>query len=174
MMNYKQLPRLAPAYYQGYAYVFWTYTFEDRSTGWLNARFHVSFRELMLHAQSRYVLSCPIYVCMPDHIHFVWVGLSADSDQLHASKFLRKELNFELSPFCLQRQAYDHVLLEEERMRDRFVDTVTYIRMNPERAGIVGASEGWKYVGSLLPGYPRLNFGTDRFWDTIFGFGLLA
>ncbi|MFP4068905.1 MAG: hypothetical protein ACLFVC_01865 [Opitutales bacterium] len=161
-----QLPRLAPEAYRGHAYIFWTYTLENRAKGWLDESFHRDFRELMLHAQSRYRLSCPIYTCMPDHIHFIWIGLGTSSDQRLASTFLRKQLNDRLSPLRLQRQPHDHILREDERTRDTFADTVRYIRLNPQRAGLTTESSPWPYAGALLPGYPTLDFGTDRFWPT--------
>ena len=166
MRHKGQLPRLNPKAYQGRAYVFWTYTLEDRATGWLDELFHRDFRELLLHAQCRYRLSCPIFTLMPDHVHLIWIGLSELSDQLLASKFLRKQLNECLAPLRLQRQAYDHVLREDERSRDVFADTVRYIRLNPERAGLIPEGAAWLYSGAIIPGYPNLNFGTEEFWST--------
>ncbi len=161
----RQLPRLEPENYRGLAYVFWTYTMEDRARGWLDAAFHSDFRELLLHTQSRYRICCPIYVLMPDHLHFVWIGASLESDQLKASRFLRKYLNARLKPCRLQRQPHDHVLREEERANDLFADTVAYIRQNPERSGLVHDSKEWPYRGAIIPGYPDLRFGSDEFWD---------
>lgn len=167
MVNPKrQLPRLNPEAYRGRAYVFWTHAMEGRATGWLDESFHAAFRELLLHALSRYRLSCPIYVCMPDHLHFLWIGLARGSDQLTASSFLRKQLNERLAPVRLQRQPHDHVLRKEERDQDRFADTVRYIRLNPERAGLVAESDDWPCAGALIPGYPDLKFGTEAFWPT--------
>ena len=166
MNNKRQLPRLDPAFYRGPAYVFWTYTLDGRATGWLNRRFYYEFRELMLHAQSRYMLSCPVFVLMPDHLHFVWIGVTPDSDQLRASSFLRKQLNFLFAPLKLQRQPHDHVLTEDERVRDHFVDTVGYIRLNPERANLVERAADWPYAGALIPGYPDLKSETVAFWPT--------
>jgi len=161
-----QLPRLLPEAYRGRAYVFWTHTLEDRATGWLDESFHRDFRELLLHAQSRYWLSCPLYTCMPDHFHLIWIGLSESSDQLLASKFLRKQLNERLAPLRLQRQPYDHVLREEERAESAFADTMRYIRLNPERARLIDEGSNWPYAGAIIPGYPNLNFGTEDFWPT--------
>lgn len=161
-----QLPRLPVEAYRGRAYVFWTYTFEGRATGWLDEGFHRDFRELLLHVQSRYQLSCPVYTCMPDHFHFIWIGLSESSDQQRASTFLRKKLNERLTPLRLQRQPHEHVLREEERVRNVFADTVRYIRLNPQRAGLISEDATWPYAGAILPGYPNLNLGTDCFWTT--------
>lgn len=165
MSGKRQLPRLDPERYRGYAHVFWTYTMEARATGWLSVGFHHAFRELLLHSQSRYRISCPIYVLMPDHMHFIWIGASLHSDQLKASTFLRKQLNAYFRPVRLQRQPHDHVLKEEERARGRFVDAVDYVRKNPERAALVEAASKWQYQGAIIPGYPDLKYGTEDFWD---------
>src|SRR5687768_13027390 len=106
-----KLPRLAREYYQSNAVVMWTHTFENRSTGWMNAHFHSQFREILLHASSRYHVACPIYVLMPDHWHLIWMGLRATSDQRLATSFLRQYLTpiFDTS-MKLQDRPHDHVL----------------------------------------------------------------
>lgn len=162
----KQLPRLAPVNYQGSAYVFWTHAIEKRETGWLDAEFHVRFREGLLHCLCRYQLSCPTYVLMPDHIHLVWIGASPASDQLRASTYFRKYLNARLLPIRLQCQAHDHVLRESERERQCFSDTVAYLRHNPERAGLVERASDWAYSGAIVPGYPELGWGSELYWET--------
>ena len=99
-MNTKQkgkLPLLRREFYSGWAVVFWTLTIEHRAQGWLNVSFHARFRELMLHAAARSHLLCPTYCLMPDHLHFVWMGLHQQSNQLNAmKKFLRIHLEPEL------------------------------------------------------------------------------
>ena len=62
-------------------------TIKDRKTGWLSARSHREFREIHLHTLSRYGLICPVYCCMPDHLHLFWIGREATSDQILASAF---------------------------------------------------------------------------------------
>lgn len=161
-----QLPRLQPESYRGQVYVFWTYTIEQRASGWLDRGRHVDFREVHLHTLARFRLSCPVYVLMPDHLHFIWIGAHERSDQPLASTFIRKLLNQLLRPHRLQRQPHDHVLREEERRADRFADTVGYIRRNPERAGLVEAAADRAYQGATIPGYPNLGFGTEAYWET--------
>ena len=51
--DWHHLPRLAPEFYRGFAAVLWTITLERRATGWLDDRFHLHFRELLLHAAAR-------------------------------------------------------------------------------------------------------------------------
>ena len=76
--EWHHLPRLAPEAYRGFAVVQWTLTLERRATGWLDDRFHLHFRELLLHAAAREGLFCPVYVLMPDHMHLL-VGLRPDA-----------------------------------------------------------------------------------------------
>ena len=91
--QHNHLPRLPDEYYRGQAYVHWTMTARDRATGWLIPVFYYKFREILTHTMFRYGLTCPIYCCMPDHIHFLWIGITDDSDQRVAAKFFRKQIN---------------------------------------------------------------------------------
>ena len=160
------LPRLPREYYQGDAVVFWTLTTFDRAEGWLNDLLHQKFRELLLHAMVRQHLVCPIYCLMPDHIHFVWMGLSPDSDQLNGIAFFRTYLEPALMQAKLQPQAHDHVLRTEERRKNAFAKVCHYIAENPVRAGFAPVSGSWPYTGCLVPGYPRLSVLEPDFWDT--------
>jgi len=164
----KHLPRLEPESYRGQAYVHWTFTIQDRRTGWLIPMFNYKFRELLTHAAFRYAISCPIYCQMPDHIHLVWMGIHDQSDQLKASKFFRKQLRGPLGTlgFEMQHQPFDHVLRDDERLESSFENLVEYVARNPERKGLVprdGFRE-YKYSGSLIPGYPELDWRQDDFW----------
>jgi REP element-mobilizing transposase RayT len=78
-------------------------TIDDRKTGWLKAIFHCKLREIMTHTMFRYGLFCPIYCCMPDHLHLLWIGVQDGSDQQCAAKFFRMQLNLilENSGVCL-------------------------------------------------------------------------
>jgi putative transposase len=147
--------------------VFWTLTLENRSKGWLDEDFHCRFRELMLHASVREQLVCPVYCLMPDHIHFMWMGLRLASDQLNAVKFLRTQLEPALGNGReWQHQSYDHVLREEERRRNAFASVCFYVMENPVRAKLVKASGEWRFHGAILPGYPDLHPLNESFWET--------
>jgi len=161
------LPRLDASAYQGQAWAHWTMTLHDRATGWLDDKSHGFMRELLLHTLSRHHLHCAAYCLMPDHAHFLWMGLWEGSDQLKAAKFLRRHWNARLadSGARLQPQAYDHVLREDERRPEAFEDTVIYIFKNPQRAGLVTDWVDWPFLGALAPGYPDLPVtGTGTFW----------
>jgi len=176
MKKHKQrLKRLPPEYYRGVAWVHWTLTIEDRRQGWLDARFFYKFRELLTHVSFRDRIACPIFCLMPDHAHLLWCGLTETSDQLLAMRHLRTDLNDCLRRigYELQRQAYDHVLKDDELERDALESLVEYIARNPERKGLVGddAFAAYPYTGCLLPGYPQMKLfqadSWDRVWRTI-------
>ena len=144
-------------------------TMDGRKTGWLTPRFHHEFREILTHTMFRYGLCCPIYSCMPDHIHLLWVGILDGSDQRNAAKFFRSRLNSILVKVGarLQLQSYDHILREEERERFAFEAVVEYIARNPERARLVGPDRyrDYEYTGCLVPGYPDLSPWQDGYWE---------
>jgi len=160
MWNERRLPRLPAEFYQGSAHVMWTYVVKDRRQGWLGDAFHSLFRERLLHTCARYHLGCARYVLMPDHLHLIWVGAAARSDQLKATKFLRRYL-----PLEWVKQPHDHVLREEARERNAFADTCNYLRQNPVRAKLVESAQDWDFAGSMVPGFPDLNeWESDSFW----------
>src|SRR4029077_6464844 len=123
------LKRLEPEYYRGLASVHWTMTMQDRKTGWLIPIFYYKFREILTHTMFRYGLCCPIYCCMPDHIHLLWIGILDDSDQRSAVKFFRAQLNpiLEKLGARFQKQPYDHILRENDRVHSAFESVVEYI-----------------------------------------------
>lgn len=159
------LPRLPPEHYRAHAFVFWTHTIADRGTGWLTPEFHQAFREIALHAAAREQLFCPIYTLMPDHVHVVWLGVSPDSDQRAASRFLREHLAPMLTPHRWQHQPHDHVLREHEREQGAFTATCAYVAANPARAGLTSDARAWPFTGCLVPGYPDLHPLHENFWD---------
>jgi putative transposase len=163
------LKRLPVEYYRGQACVHWSMTIDDRRTRWLIPIFHSKFREILAHTMFRYGLCCPIYCCMPDHLHLLWIGILDGSDQRNAAKYLRKQLNpiLEKLNARFQKQPYDHVLREEDRERDAFETVVEYIARNPERAGLVKADSyrEYPYTGCLVPDYPELTLWQNEYWD---------
>ena len=160
-----KLPRLDPSFYRGCAYVFWTHSTDQREKFPLSREFHLSFREILLHACARYQLASPVYCIMPDHIHLFWIGMDLKSDQLKASSFLRKYFGERIRPALWQRQAHDHVVREDERASGRYVDTINYLLANPVRAGLVERWQDYPYLGAMLVGYPDLDRRRQDFND---------
>lgn len=160
-----KLKRLVAEHYRGRACVFWTHTTEHRAPLPLSAEFHARFREIMTHASARYGLACPAYCLMPDHLHLLWIGLSEISDQKLASSFLRRQLSPMLGSSSWQRQAYDHVLRDEERKRNNFAATVEYIFENPVRKQLAAVWHEYPYHGAVVAGYPDLKPRDPKFQE---------
>lgn len=110
---------------------------------------------------------CPAYCLMPDHLHFVWMGLRLSADQLNGVAFLRTYLNPALAPASFQHQPHDHVLKESERKRNAFAKVCHYILENPARAELMRPGEVWAFGGSLVPGYPKLDPRAEGFWPKL-------
>jgi putative transposase len=163
------LKRLPAEYYRGQAYVHWSMSTEKRKKGWLEPSFYNKFREILTHTLFRYGLTCPIYCCMPDHLHLLWVGIYDGTDQLQAAKYFRKHINpiLEMYETRFQKQPYEHVLREDERTKEAFENVVVYIARNPERSELVksGCYQEYPYTGCLVPGYPELNLCQNDYWE---------
>ena len=164
------LKRLPRDHYRGDAYVHWTLTIQDRRNGWLKPIFYYKSRELLTHTMFRYGITCPIYCCMPDHIHMMWIGLFGGTDQLNAMKYFRRQTNVVLGKmgYEFQTQGYDNVLNEDERERDAFESVCEYIARNPERKELVPQDgfRSYKFTDCLIPGAPEVHFTDEGFWDT--------
>jgi len=165
------LPRLGADYYRGFAAVLWTIPMARRSEGWLDLPFHLTFRELLLHASLREHLFCPAYVLMPDHIHLFWLGVKARSDQRLAMRFLRKHLAVALAAhsrpgaeFRLEKQSHDSVMQEKDRRRGALASACFYVLDNPRRKGLVAHPRDWPSLGAVVPGCPFLHPLDETFW----------
>jgi REP element-mobilizing transposase RayT len=158
------LPRLEKSAYCGNAVVHWVLTTRERKQGWLDADFHGRFRELTLHACAREKLVCPVYCLMPDHMHFIWMGLRESSDQRRGMSFFRTYLNRLIAPIELNHQPFDHLLKIEEREQNAFARMCSYILENPSRSGLVSNTSEWAFSGAVVSGYPELNPLEARYW----------
>jgi len=162
-----RLHRLGSGAYVGFACVHWTMAMENRSVGWLNDLLHARLREAILHSCARYGLVCAVYTLMPDHAHFLFMGVHEGADQRVAVRLLRRQWNLLLgSDHELQRQPFDHLLREEEREREAFQSVAHYILENPVRASLVARREDWPFSGCMVPGYPSLDPRSVGFWES--------
>jgi len=160
-----RLKRLDPVFYQAKCYVHWTFTIQGRETGWLTDEHHTAVREMLQQWLVRYHQCCPAYCLMPDHAHFVFIGLNDHADQLPLIREFSREWNKLLHPVQLATQAYDNVLREDDRANDGFPSLIHYILQNPVRKKLVDKWQEWPHSGTCLPGYPHLNMRKDYFWE---------
>jgi len=164
-----RMRRLPPDYYRGTAIVHWSMTVAQRRTGWLTPLFHARFREVHLHALSRFSLVSLVYCLMPDHLHLLWAGLACESDQNRGVRFFRAHLNRLLagSGCSLQKQAWDLVLLGKDVERGAVEELARYIVENPVRSGLAANSHDWPHSGCQAPGYPDLDWRDETFRERL-------
>jgi hypothetical protein len=90
-----------------------------------------------------------------------------ESDQRNAAKYFRRQLNLVLEQWSarLQKQPYDHVLRDDEKVEGAFETVVDYIARNPERAGLttLDGFRDYPYTNCLVPG-PELHLWQKDFW----------
>jgi REP element-mobilizing transposase RayT len=147
------------------AVIHWVMAVDDRQTGWLTPAFHAQCREALLHTMVRCSLLNPVYCLMPDHAHFVWMGIEDSADLMLAAGFFRRQTNILLAPFHWQREAYDHVLRASERKGDAFCDACGYVLEHPVRKQLCVTWQDYPYSGAILPGYPDVDPRRSDFWD---------
>ncbi len=169
--DHDYLKRLPPEQYRGQAYVHWSMTIDERKKGWLVPIFYYKFREVVTHTMFRYGLTCPIYCCMPDHLHLLWIGILDASDQRNAVKYFRKQLNpiLEKLEARFQKQPYDHVLREEDRSERCLGSRGGVHRTQPGAGGPLVRPDCYQEYPLtpvvLFTGYPELRPWQLDYWD---------
>jgi len=163
-----RLHRLDASFYKGKHYVHWTFCIQNRKTGWLSPEHRQALLDDMRDWLVRYHLCCYGYCLMPDHGHFLLIGLNDRADQLAFVREFSRVWNRLLHPHRLARQAYDTVLRESDRQGSAFADLANYIWQNPVRLELVNDWRDWEHLGCVLPGYasldPRKDYFRENFW----------
>ena len=104
-------------------------------------------QQLQLAANKHHCL-VPIYCFMPDHLHVMFKGFSADSDGLAAMinfKIRSGKWLFQHDVGKWQRDFFDHIM----RYGDDWRHHVAYIAQNPVRAGLVNNCFDYPYLGTI-------------------------
>jgi REP element-mobilizing transposase RayT len=112
---------------------------------------HDAFRAFCLRAEVEFGVAVGRYVLMPDHVH-LFVVMPPDRIPLRTwiqslRAVLGKTLlsNGHRKPHW-QEGFFDHVLRSSESYSQKW----EYVRMNPVRAGLCSAPEGWLYCGEIV------------------------
>jgi putative transposase len=89
------------------------------------------------------------YSLMPDHLHFLALGLEETSNLLSFVKLLKQKSAFEFKAkfhrALWQKKSYDHIL----RPRDSVEGVAAYIWMNPVRKELASGPSAYPYSGSF-------------------------
>jgi putative transposase len=95
------------------------------------------------------------FCVMPDHVHVLVEGKTADSDLVKFVAQWKQSTGYvfrhDLPPRFWQRRFYDHVL----RRAAESESVAWYIWMNPVRRGIVAAPQTYPFSGSFTVDWPR-------------------
>jgi len=105
--------------------------------------------EILAAEASRSSFVVHAYCFMPDHLHLLVQGTSAQSDLMRFVNVFKQKSAFEYSKktgvALWQFKYYDHIL----RRRDLAARVMAYIWMNPVRKGLVRAVVDYPFSGSF-------------------------
>jgi putative transposase len=101
-------------------------------------------------------LACDLHACqvlaycfMPDHLHAVLLGTSAEADTWKAFVHFKQDTGYWLkrhrSRISWQKDFYDHVF----RAKEDLLSHVRYIVENPVRKGLVSYWQDYPFTGSM-------------------------
>ena len=106
--------------------------------------------EQIARAADEQLFAVIVYCFMPDHVHLLVEGQSADSD---GKKFIARAKQYsgfhykkEHGSNLWQRYGFEHTLRDDELT----LAVAKYILENPVRAGLVNRVEDYPFVGSLV------------------------
>ena len=107
-----------------------------------------SVRAKFLQFAHDFTFAVIAYCLMPDHLHGLLEGLSADSDFRRFVSMFKQRTGFDYRQttrnHLWQEGYYDHVVRDEESL----LGIAAYILHNPERAGLCTTIEDYEFLGS--------------------------
>jgi len=141
--------RLAPELYRGAVRAAFTVCAERKIELFVKYSIVNDFIENLRIANEKHGIVNWCYVFMPDHIHILNEGWTADSDLLKGMNLFKQYCGYYLSKnkigVELQKDYYDHIHRKEEDIAKQ----IRYILENPVRKGLVKDWREYKYKGSL-------------------------
>lgn len=141
--------RLPAAYYRGQRLYFLTLCFHNRRRTGANPRVAVWLIERMRVLARNYSFFVHAYCVMPDHLHLLAQGATADSDLMAFVEFFKQDTGFRFEARTRQRlwqfKYYDHIVRKAEAAER----IAWYIWMNPVRQGLCIAPQDYPFLGSL-------------------------
>ena len=151
MNSRKHLRRLDRVYIRDPVY-FITAVTTHRRPVLSSAKFQEIAVEVWLRSETLYGWSTGPYVLMPDHVHFFCQANRDEASRLSyfvgkwkewTSKYARQRMS--LATPLWQPEFFDHVIRSNDSMAEKW----SYVRNNPERAGLVAEADEWPYAGNL-------------------------
>ncbi len=153
----KPSPRLPNFAYRGHYGYFVTINTADRQRE-LVGDFAETCAGTLLEAASKSSFSVMAYCLMPDHVHVLLHGTTADADLVEYVKLFKQITGFAFKRRT-GRQHWHRSFHDHELSREEDVDEIAaYIWHNPVRAGLVASAADYPHSG---PG-DRLGAFSDR------------
>jgi single-stranded-DNA-specific exonuclease len=142
--------RLHPNLYRGNIAVAFTLCVQDRTTLFTEAETVTAFEEILREELAKHECDGLVYLMMPDHMHLIISGKSAQADTLKCLGFIKQRTRYWLSQnrptHEWQKDFYDHILRKEDDIRKQ----MKYILENPQRKGLVEDWRVYPFKGSTV------------------------
>jgi REP-associated tyrosine transposase len=147
-MGSKRPPRLTSFTYRGHHRYFLTMCVAERRAAFVDPARVESVVRHFLQFATIHGFAVPAYCVMPDHLHALVVGRTADADLRRFVCRFKQRTGFEwkrrTGQTLWQEGYYDRVLRDEEPS----LDVIGYIADNPVAAGLAQSIAGYPLFGS--------------------------
>jgi putative transposase len=155
---HKTLPRLPPESYIGIKHVHFVPKTEQRRKLFKSQEVVDPIVKMLKEKVDKHDCDCIVYAVMPDHVHMILRGRTAESDTLTCHNDWKGETGLWLSEYfhkehLWQYRSYDHVYRSHEYEKRALAKTINYILQNPVRAGLVECWHEYPFLGSLIGPY---------------------
>jgi putative transposase len=145
----EKMHRLPPESYRGEVRVAFTCCVADRFPLFADADVVKVFLGLLRVATEKHHCTILIYCFMPDHLHLILRGNSADSDVRQAVIVFKQSSGFWLKQHRpdvhWQKDFYDHIIRRDEDLGAQ----IRYIAANPVRKGLVNDWQEYPHTGAI-------------------------
>jgi REP element-mobilizing transposase RayT len=147
-MYHRRPPRLPADCYTGFQRVFLTMCSDQRRIVFGDPLNATAARDELLRTADACAVEVIAYCFMPDHLHALFEGLSADSELISCADLFRRRSGLAYRSRerrrLWQQGYFDRLLRSDETT----IPVVKYILENPVRAGLVRDPGDYPYSGS--------------------------
>jgi putative transposase len=141
--------RLDRQLYRGLITVSFTLCIQDRKQAFVEPDIVDAFTDRLRQQAAASSCRIPAYCFMPDHLHLIVQGTSADSDAWKTLVSYKQRTGFWLASnrpeIKWQKDFYDHVLRSDEKVAVQ----VRYILDNPVRKGFASSWQDYPHKGAI-------------------------
>jgi REP element-mobilizing transposase RayT len=146
----EQTHRLHPNVYRGNIAVAFTLCIQDRANLFTDAGVVTAFEKILIEDLAKHECDGLVYLMMPDHLHLVISGKTAQADPLKCLGLIKQRTGYWLSKnrpeYKWQKDFFDHILREDSEIRKH----VKYILENPQRKKLVADWRAYPHKGSTV------------------------